>query len=93
MSEELNQLNQKLSELDDMRDKLVDAIRSAQGNYEPDADKPDRVMVGKRKAKTFAEWMEFKKTNERQYQSGANQARMAEDREALGYEAFYKKKS
>ena len=95
MSDDLNQLNEKLAEVDEMRDKLVEAIRSASGQSysETESETPDRVMVGKRKAKNFAEWMAFKKKNPRQYYSGVNQAQMAEDREAMSKEEFYAKKS
>jgi hypothetical protein len=49
----------------------------------------ETVLVNGRKAKTFSEWQEYRRSNPRHYFSTSTQKRLMEDVQALGEETFF----
>jgi len=92
MSNEREQLQTKLNELDVMRDSLVEALHKASmaeanegDTSDPHKDRQETVKTKSgRKPKNFQYYQQMRRTNSRQYYSGKVQAQVVEDAQALG---------
>jgi adenine-specific DNA methylase len=81
---------EKIKKLRAQLDKL-----EAMANVEEEAtEKMEAALLGKapsKGAKTWAQWMAFKKENERAYQAASARGDVARDLEILGRQKFYNK--